>query len=502
MTQIYTRQMEVAEASIKEYQKNANIVNTDMSQVRWFYVDGNGNAIVWANGQPVPVPAQSPMPPVFDKDSGQLISFWLDANGNITANVQQVTQWQQSDWKFDSDRWVYYRTAPNGNLEFAESPDSYQWPQFQPVTPEMEAKGQSFLAQYQDGQKWPRDWYCWQFVNDYLKSMWVSESNMFIDPIKDKAKLKNSDVPTIWSIAIMDSPTQPQYWHVAVVTAVNWNQMTIKESNVWWNWKVNTRTVPTSTAKYGFFDPKVAPKESPIYSRLNPVDKQFVDALVNYQVDLPWRASKNYKEIMAAASEKDPTFNSARFAERKKMQETWNTTTLKGWSLSKAATTMQLVAQLEDVYKWLKWQTRVQALNAFINEANRQIGDPNITSFDVARDLVVREMAGAFKGTASPTEQDVKDMSKILAGKLTPEQTQKAIDLAAGGIFKRINSEALSYQNVMWKKPASIFDWDTYNWMRSKWLPVDTYYASPTVFENWQTQWGTTGWTFNSYKPR
>lgn len=220
-----------------------------------------------------------------------------------------------------------------------------------------------------------------------------------------------------------------------------------------------------------------------IYNSLDNIDRWFVDAMVNYQVELPSRASKNYKELMAAAVEKDPTFKASVYNERKKFQEQWNTTTIKGWSLSKAATTVQLTQQLEEIYKSLDWQTRMQALNAFVNEANRQIGNPAITNFDVARDLVVREMAGAFKGTASPTEQDVKDMSKILAGKLTPEQTQWAINLALWGIFKRINSEALSYENVMSKKPQSIFDAETYKRMEQKNLPVQEYFQPPRWYE-------------------
>jgi hypothetical protein len=32
---------------------------------------------------------------------------------------------------------------------------------------------------------------------------------------------------------------------------------------------------------------------------------------------------------MAAAAERDPTFNAARYDERKKFQEQWNTTTIK-----------------------------------------------------------------------------------------------------------------------------------------------------------------------------
>jgi len=220
-----------------------------------------------------------------------------------------------------------------------------------------------------------------------------------------------------------------------------------------------------------------------IYNNLDFVDQQFVQWLANYQVELPSRASQNYKEIMAAAMEIEPSFKASVYSERKKFQEQWNTTTIKGWSLSKAATTVQLIQQLEDIYKNLDWQTRAQALNAFVNETNRQIGNPAITNFDVARDLVVREMAGAFKGTASPSEQDIKDMSKILAGKLTPEQTQWAINLALWGIFKRINSEALSYENIMGKKPQSIFDLETYKRMEQKNLPVQEYFQTPIWYE-------------------
>ena len=66
-----------------------------------------------------------------------------------------------------------------------------------------------------------------------------------------------------------------------------------------------------------------------------------------------------------------------------------------------------------------------------MNEVNRQIGNPAITDFDAARDFAVRELAGAFKGTASPSESDVKDMHDIVSGKMSPKQTQSVIEIAA-----------------------------------------------------------------------
>ena len=48
-------------------------------------------------------------------------------------------------------------------------------------------------------------------------------------------------------------------------------------------------------------------------------------------------------------------------------------------------------------------------------------------------------------------------------------------------MFKRVNSEALAYQNVMGKKPDSIFDRETYQWMVDKSLPVEDYFKEATV---------------------
>jgi hypothetical protein len=73
-----------------EYAQNANKVNAEMSTVKGYYVDGNGNPILNNQGQPIQVPQNAPMEPVFDKETGKLITFGLDDNGNIVASVQQV----------------------------------------------------------------------------------------------------------------------------------------------------------------------------------------------------------------------------------------------------------------------------------------------------------------------------------------------------------------------------------------------------------------------------
>ena len=75
----------------QEYIQNKNVVNTEMSAVQWFYVDWNGDQIIDKNtGAPIPMPEEEAMSPIFDKDSGRLVQFSTDENGNIVPTVTQV----------------------------------------------------------------------------------------------------------------------------------------------------------------------------------------------------------------------------------------------------------------------------------------------------------------------------------------------------------------------------------------------------------------------------
>ena len=90
ITDSYMQMADKAYEEAKLYQQNANVVNSEMSAVKGYYVDGNGNAILDSEGMPISVPQSAPLEPVFDKESGKLITFSYDDNGNIVASVQQV----------------------------------------------------------------------------------------------------------------------------------------------------------------------------------------------------------------------------------------------------------------------------------------------------------------------------------------------------------------------------------------------------------------------------
>jgi len=83
-----------------EFRTNATKVNVDMSNAQWYYVDWNGQPIISAaTGQVIPMPKKPPLDPIYDKDSGKLITFSSDDSGNIVSSVQQVSK---PSWKIQT----------------------------------------------------------------------------------------------------------------------------------------------------------------------------------------------------------------------------------------------------------------------------------------------------------------------------------------------------------------------------------------------------------------
>lgn len=106
-----------------EYAQNANKVNADMSAVKWYYVDDNWNPILDNYGQVIKTQWTDWMEPVFDKETGKLITFTYDENGNRTANVEQLwdsSAWVTPNWVLSGTSWLWtgiakMRTERNNN---------------------------------------------------------------------------------------------------------------------------------------------------------------------------------------------------------------------------------------------------------------------------------------------------------------------------------------------------------------------------------------------------
>lgn len=87
------RIMEEYDSLVKEKKdviKNANTVNEEMSSAMWYYVDGNGNPLVTASWATIPHAKDAPIEPIFDKETGKMITFSLDEKGQIVSKIDQV----------------------------------------------------------------------------------------------------------------------------------------------------------------------------------------------------------------------------------------------------------------------------------------------------------------------------------------------------------------------------------------------------------------------------
>lgn len=109
--------------------------------------------------------------------------------------------------------------------------------------------------------KWSHWGQCGAFVNNYLESLWLWR--IFKDPITDKKAQINTDssyTPKAWDIVIMDSPTYPQYGHVAIVASYkDWVITTWESNGSKWDEKVFTRQFKPNSSKstkvYGYYSP-------------------------------------------------------------------------------------------------------------------------------------------------------------------------------------------------------------------------------------------------------
>ena len=302
-----------------EINKNKSIVNKDMSEALWHYVDWNWSPILGANGTPIPVPKEAPFPPQLDKDTGMLITFSQWANWEIIANPQKIydVPWKQNPRQKWEDG-TFYRTNEKWDIEFANAPwtttTGWVWATGGGYTGKaipavsidtINSKLKNFATSVKPWQKY---WQCGKFVNDYTESLGLGR--MFIDPIDIRKTQTNSNTPTIGSIAVFDYGNNPnvsqaaqKYWHVAIVTWIN-NDWTIRimESNGKSDETVGERVIPANKA-YWYFDPakglqpinKFDQTDVAVFNNMTPSDRKKAqnDPLYNEFIDKKTKVMKD-----------------------------------------------------------------------------------------------------------------------------------------------------------------------------------------------------------------
>ena len=488
-----------------EYNQNANTVNTEMSAVKGFYVDWNGNPILNNMGQPIEIPPSAPMEPIFDKETGKLIQFALDENWNIVANVQQLWDAWNSDaamtqyWIISAleqwyDIWDILKAFPNASLKDVQSLAevvkqkygadgrslTWDWTNYSAVSLAQEENWlRSFLQDYwyfKDGKfhykTWTKWGQCWHFVNNYLQKLGIWR--LFTDPITEKTKNINSDEAKIWSVVIMNSESKPQYWHVGIVTNVDpktWN-ISILQSNKKWEEEIFTSTKNINDKDIlWFFDP--------------------TKSINDYNAERQWLAKSD--------------------------NNTWALSWYKEWYTSDYSNFLKNWTkwfsnwQREDLAKiFWSWENFVSNASAYKTEIDHQVTDTALQMLDNMYDVLSyleQDKSNIWKLRAWLPYTEGWDMKNKFNQIMSSDALQKLIDLKeAWATFWALSDNELwfitdaanwfsltSTEDALKKEMIKKMD----KILNKSWMTMEQYKARRGI--KWtttnSTSWGTTSWT-------
>lgn len=247
------------------------------------------------------------------------VSQWIEQGRTPYEILNDITQDKTFKaamvWTWDKPKymnlwdWVVLKTNPDWTEEFINKPwstwvlptnpsqsDSLKQISYTDTTT-VQTTLTDFFTTYNEPQKY---WQCGRFVNDYLLKMWVNRNGarIFTDPVSLKKQYANSTVPTIGSVAIMDSEFAPEYWHVAIVTGINadWT-IDVLESNRDGKEMTSTWTYNIDDM-YGFFDPTLKPEQA-------------------------WWVDQSFKEAILSAVRTWNLTNTQKDAYRKQARQEW-----------------------------------------------------------------------------------------------------------------------------------------------------------------------------------
>lgn len=388
---------------------------------------------------------------------------------------------------------------------------------------------QSFANEHTIGS---HGWQCWAFVNDYLQSLWIWR--LFTDPITDKTWVINTEkwyIPQVWDVAVMDSPSAPQYWHVAIVTGVeqDWKgnyKITTLESNKKWEESVFTRTFVPSTAKnnsnyvYWYYHPEVQwnawwnvsgsftrrdwevfnTTQAPTYNSLSYDKQNTVRWLLNLSINPSTITKRQYwddfESILSAAQEINPNWSTADYWQADKAKKEWNTSSKNG-SNSRNATAMATAKEVREMADII-WNTKFKDWNTMLNKFRDKLSNENYIRLKVNLQTMASEFAWALKGwNAAPTEKEIEDAKQMISESFSNWGMKAAAEQIAKQLYNKNVTEADNYRNVTLQKPKSPRIWDVPQWMYNQaWIDISEYYDYEQPVNkslwNWTSMW--TSW--------
>lgn len=262
----------------KTREANKGKINPDLSKINTYYTDMNWDPIISATtGQRIDIPTDAPMDPIFDKDTGNFITFSLDETWNIVPQLQQVYDTPTfeesaiqnyanlvSQWK------IWFDDVPDGVRNTDSFIQAMTTTSTQEEAPEVETiiwpDGEEYSAIWnKEKQKYERVWetptdisdmkwvnnivdfstslrgrenlQCWELVNDYWTQTTWNRAWMW-DTLDSKlqaiSKIWVSDDPVVWGLMV-SNPLWNDVWHTWIVQAVNADgSIDVLEANAEW----------------------------------------------------------------------------------------------------------------------------------------------------------------------------------------------------------------------------------------------------------------------------
>lgn len=263
--QMQTKQMKIAEFQQDSMYMTQNQLR-DYAQKNWLQMEYQ--QLVWYQQEATINTLNSVSPWLWNQYANkisQMLSKWYTPQQAV-SEILNSDELQWSGWTVQGNYFVNPQLQQAISFEqasqwMASGGTSWMWMyNTQAIQQEVWAYANQYVSWLQEwqlvnGQKKQ----CGAFVNDYLQSMWLGR--VFTDPIDKKAAAINSDTPTVWSVVVMTSPTQPQYWHVGIVKSIDYNtgKMTIAQTNYNGDWAYHESTISMNSNKIlWYYDPAVA----------------------------------------------------------------------------------------------------------------------------------------------------------------------------------------------------------------------------------------------------
>jgi len=169
-------------------------------------------------------------------------------------------------------------------------------------------------------------------------------------------------------------------------------------------------------------------------------------AVANYALDPRSLTPANRDKVISRAIELNPNFNQGDYGNRNMAYRHWQDPQYAGGkqlaAFSTVAQHLDSLQQLSDAMN----NNDNRASNAIINFINKNLGHPEVTNFNTARQAVAAEVVRAITGTAGAMT-DRQEAEAAFASYNSPEQITGAIDTVKKLIVGRLNTALSQFKS-------------------------------------------------------